>query len=384
MRSRLASTTAAQSGRPRSETEDSKVQSYFSATATEAGHKFANAARRAGIDVERVLHPLPGPQGEPLYVDIAQLGPPGARDAVLVLSGVHGVEGFAGAAIQTGLLERCGRPPDDTALLLVHLINPWGIAWNRREDHENIDVFRNSLYLDEPVAADPLFDVVDDAMDLPHYPLHTPQQEARVREQLIASYGSADRLIAAIRRGQHHRPTSMSYHGDHASWSHLTLRGVLSRRLAGCRRLAVLDVHTGFGAYGAGLVMSYDPPGDPRHERIRRWFEGDVYVPGADADIPSHARSPYAFVEQWVPGASVTAAILEFGTFPPDEYRDVFPANHYHHLYGDPLSAEGRRVAQRYRHYFYPEEPVWMGSVWQRGLDTTRRMLAGVNHWDKD
>ena len=365
-------------------TEDSSALSSFSTTTTEASHKFLDAARAAGASSERIRHPLPGPGGEPLCVDVAQLGPSGAPAALLILSGTHGVEGFAGAAIQTGLLSRRERLPDHTLLLLVHLINPWGMAWNRREDHENIDLFRNLLYLDEPVAADPLFDVVDDAMDLPNFPLHTPQQEARVRKELAAKYGSPERLIAAIRRGQHHRPQSMSYHGDHPSWSRRVLQDVLTRRIEGCRRLAVLDIHTGFGGYGEALVMSYDPPGDPRHERIRRWFDGDVYVPGVDADIPSHTKSPYGFIEQWVPGVAVTAAILEFGTFPPDDYRDVFPANHYHHLHGDPLSAEGRHVGQRYRHYLYPQEPAWMASVWQRGLDTSRRMLAGLNHWDKD
>jgi hypothetical protein len=43
-----------------------------------------------------------------------------------------------------------------------------------------------------------------------------------------------------------------------------------------------------------------------------------------------------------VPSASVTAAILEFSTYPPEESRDCFPANHYFHLFGDPLSDEGR------------------------------------------
>src|SRR5690606_36616065 len=123
------------------------------------------------------------------------------------------------------------------------------------------------------------------------------------------------------------------YHGDHPSWSRNALQDVLSRYLAGCRQLAVLDIHTGFGQYGEGLTISYDAPGDPRHERVKRWFDGSIYVPGTDADIPPHRKSPYGFISEWVPGVAVTAAILEFGTFPPDEFRDVFSANHYHHIH---------------------------------------------------
>jgi hypothetical protein len=368
----------------RTEIEDPAALACFSATTTEAGDKFVDAARGAGAAHERIQHRLSGPGGEPLCVDVAQLGPAGTAAALLVLSGTHGVEGFAGSAIQTALLRRHVGLPDHTMLLLVHLINPWGMAWNRREDDENIDLFRNLLYLDNPVTPDPLFDVVDDAMDLANFPQHTPEREMRVREQLVARYGGPQRLIAAIRRGQHHRPKSMSYHGDHASWSRQVLRDVLTRRLAGCRRLAVLDIHTGFGAYGGALVMTYDPPGDRRHERIRRWFDGDVYVPGDDADIPPHARSPYGFIEEWVPGIDVTAAIIEFGTFPPDDYRDVFPANHYHHVYGDPRSPDGLRVGERYRRYFYPDEPAWQTSVLRNGLAATRRMLAGLHDWNAE
>ncbi|MGH8249882.1 MAG: DUF2817 domain-containing protein [Steroidobacteraceae bacterium] len=362
----------------------SKAPTYFSATTTEADAKFADEARRASAALELIRHPLAGPSGEPLHVGVARIGPARASAATLVLSGTHGVEGFAGAGIQTGLLSELSALPDQTALLLVHLINPWGPAWNRREDHENIDLFRNFLYLEDPVTPDPLFDVVDDALDLAHFPEHTPEHDARVRDELIARYGSAERLIAAIRRGQHHRPKSMSYHGNHPSWSRTVLQDVLSRHLAGCRRLAVLDIHTGFGQYGEGLVMSYDAPGDPRHERIQRWFERNVYVPGADADIPPHRKSPYGIIADWLPGVAVTAAILEFGTFPPDEYRDVFPANHYYHIYGNPRSEEGLRVGARYRRYFYPEEPSWMNSVWHRGHEATLRMLAGLNGWTKN
>jgi hypothetical protein len=354
---------------------------YFSDSSMEADEKFLVAARRAQAATEMIPHVLDGPDGAALHLGVARLGPPLAPTVVLVISGTHGVEGFAGAAVQTGLLSEPPPLPSGCALLFVHLLNPWGLAWNRREDHENIDVFRNLLYLDDPVTPHPLFDIVDEALDLAHFPEHTAERDARVLGELVAKYGGEQQLIAAIRRGQHHRPKSMGYHGDHACWSRKVLQDVLERHLAGCRKLAVLDIHTGFGGYGEALVMSYDPPADARHQRVRRWFDGDIYVPGADADIPPHARSPYGFIADWVPGVQVTAAILEFGTFPPDQYRDVFPANHYYHVYGDPRSEAGLRVGARYRHYLYPQEPQWFEPVWRRGRDAALRMLAGAADW---
>ena len=33
--------------------------------------------------------------------------------------------------------------PDDVAVLMIHLINPWGTAWMRRVNEDNIDLNRN-------------------------------------------------------------------------------------------------------------------------------------------------------------------------------------------------------------------------------------------------
>lgn len=358
---------------------------FFSSTVSEADAKFAVASIIAQAKMETIAHPLKGPQAEPLQVSVARVGSVSASKVLLVLSGTHGIEGFAGAAIQTGLLHgaRDLKLQPDTALLLVHLINPWGPAWNRREDHENVDLFRNFLYAEDPITPDPLFDEIDNVFDLANFGKRSALDNETLRQKLVSTYGQ-ERIIKAIRRGQHHRPKSMTYHGQGPCWSRKVLEKVLREELACCGHLAVLDIHTGFGKYGEGLLMSYDPPGDARHERLKAWMDGardtTFYVPGGDADIPAHSKSPYGFIADWVAGVKITAAILEFGTFDPEETRDHH-LNHYHHMFGDPRSEEGLRVGARYRRYFYPEEPKWMDSVWTRGLEVTRRMLAGLDDW---
>lgn len=354
----------------------------FSTDTVEADAKFAAAAQAAGATRTQVRHPRPGPNGEPLHVSFARAGAPGARKVLLALSATHGCEGFAGAAVQAGVLENLRElVPAGVGVVLAHLVNPWGMAWSRREDHENIDLFRNFHYHDDPIEPDPLFDAVDDAMDLPRYAQHSAEHKLRVRDEMIAKHGSEARLVAAIRRGQHHRPRSQMYHGNAPCWSWHVLREALPPLLAGATQLAVIDIHTGFGPYGHGTVMSYDAPGDPRHERVKRWMGGAVYTPGMDADIPAHRKSPFAFIADWVPGLQVTSAILEYGTYPPEETRDVFPLNHHYHVYGDPLSPEGRAVGRRYRRFCYPEEPRWNGLVWTNGADVVQRFARGLEEW---
>jgi len=359
-----------------------RPEDYFSATVSEADDKLAHAAARAAAKVEFVAHPLKGPDGEALNVGILEVGNPSAANALLLISGTHGVEGFAGAAVQTGVLDSLAtfKLSADTKIVIVHLINPWGAAWSRREDHENIDLFRNFLYWDRPSEPDPLFDVWDEAADLAHLGERTPAESAARIRPLVQQYGEP-RIIAAVRRGQHHKPKSLTYHGHGQCWSTRVLHQALRTRLNGCKRLCVIDLHTGFGDYGAGMVISYDLDGDPRLERVRKWFDGAIYMPGADADTPAHPESPYAFIARLVPGLSVTASILEYGTFPPSETRDLFTTGLYYQLYGDPQSAEGIAIRKRVRRFCYPEEDGWKRGVWARGHEVVDRTLRGLDAW---
>ena len=90
-----------------------------------------------------------------LYIDLCFIA--GAADSthvVLHFSGTHGVEGYAGSAIQTHLLKhqipqllsatdaRASRRPH---ILFVHALNPFGMMTNRRWNKANIDLNRNCI-----------------------------------------------------------------------------------------------------------------------------------------------------------------------------------------------------------------------------------------------
>src|SRR3546814_10355272 len=66
-----------------------------------ARSRFRDAAERAGARLE--AHRLPGhegPDGAPLFMDAAWIGPEDADVVVLSLCGTHGAEGFNGSAAQ--------------------------------------------------------------------------------------------------------------------------------------------------------------------------------------------------------------------------------------------------------------------------------------------
>ena len=88
-------------------------KSYFSEDYIRARKRFIEAGRSAGAVMSQLILTERGPAGEPLTIDIAWLGSLSPKRVLLHTSGVHGVEGFAGSAIQLKTLEYPPKPPAD-------------------------------------------------------------------------------------------------------------------------------------------------------------------------------------------------------------------------------------------------------------------------------
>ena len=115
------------------------IASYFSESYTESREKFLAAAGAANASLSAVKHAGKGPDGEALYMDIASVGRQDAENAVVIVAGTHGIEGFCGAGVQIALLSnpqalaRLG----DVKVIMIHGHNPHGFAWLRRVNEDN-------------------------------------------------------------------------------------------------------------------------------------------------------------------------------------------------------------------------------------------------------
>jgi len=127
---------------------------FFSKAYAEARQKFLSAAEQLDlIQHEAFIHPLKkDSSGEDLAVDVIRLGSMEARSVLLLSSGLHGVEGYLGSALQTQYLKKwAAQKPDDIAVVLVHAINPHGFDKYRRVNEDNVDLNRNFLDWSQPL-----------------------------------------------------------------------------------------------------------------------------------------------------------------------------------------------------------------------------------------
>lgn len=73
-----------------------------------------------------------GPNQEGLTIDIGWFGAERPKKVFLHTSGLHGVEGFAGSAIQLHCMDRENfNLGSDEAIIFVHILNPYGMSWLR-------------------------------------------------------------------------------------------------------------------------------------------------------------------------------------------------------------------------------------------------------------
>lgn len=355
-------------------------QDVFTRTVDAADRRFLTACAQASVDPVRFLHPLRGPAGEELATTVASVGPRGAPLHLLVVSGTHGAEGHTGSAIQCAALEslRAASLPDGVAATFVHLINPWGCAWDRKENEDNVDLHRALTYPEPPWPAAPDYDSVADFLNLPAWDgLDRAEADARLATW-IAQHGF-DSISAIAVAGSHHHPRGLRFNGNGPTWSSRTLTTIIDAFLGGAQRVLVLDIHTGFGPTGFGQMMTYAAPETLESRRLHRWFAHVQRVGGGQSRLAVHPCMPYHRIADRLPGADVCVAALEFGTDnAPRIDLDLIREESFIHLRGDPLSPEGRILRAKMRKRFYWEYPDWEARVLAQGMDAFARCVRAM------
>jgi hypothetical protein len=354
-------------------------ESYFPAGYRQARQAFIAAAEGAGTDVITRVHPSArGPDGKPLFLDTAALGPRDARRALLLICGTHGVEGYFGSGAQNGLLREGIAPPKGTRIVMVHALNPYGFAWNRRVNEDNVDINRNFVDHAAP-PANPDYDGLATAIaprDL------EPATLAAANETLLA-YGRAqglDALQAAVTRGQYRHPDSLWFGGRKECWSLAMLRAVLTEDLRAVEALTVIDFHTGLGDSGAGEIITEALPGSTEYARARAiWGDLVKSSDGGESLSPALTGTLDRALAAWLRGVELTFAALEVGTKPLHAVFDALRRDNWLHNFAkDPDPALAAAIAAGCRDAFYVDTKGWKKQVFSLADRATRAALAAL------
>jgi hypothetical protein len=363
------------------------VASFFSRSYAEAREKFLAATEASGARLlESCAHPMPGPDGEALFTDLARIGPGDARKILVLTSATHGIEGYCGSGCQVGWLARKHYWRDatpDVAVYLVHAVNPHGFAWGRRVTEENVDLNRNFVDFAQALPRNPDYEALATHVN----PRDWTEEAIAAADLAIARhYGlaNADFLPRAIHGGQYVNDKGTYFGGFAPTWARRNLEALVRRHFANATDVCVIDYHTGLGPLGHGDMIFGNTP---TQGRARDWFD---HVTPTEEDLEAARSAAGGHVANSIPGtltsrlpallpgARLTAGGIEYGTHEVRAVLKSIRADNWLWTHGDPRSAQGLEMRAFMREMFYPALPEWKIMVLSRSNDVIRQALNGL------
>ncbi len=357
--------------------EKKDMTRYFSKDYSTARKRFIDAGVSAGAIMSRLVLEERGPAGEVLTIDIAWLGRANPKRALLHTSGLHGVEGFAGSAIQLKILESKPVPPKGNAIVFVHALNPYGMAWLRRYNESNVDLNRNFRFDQNDWSEEsPVYVKLDRFLNPTNYRLFDSFLLQACFQ--IRRYGM-DVLRQTIPVGQNFNPKGLFYYGGHLEQGPRLYCQWLRNSLSFTERLIVIDVHTGLGKLGEESlfhkIIATDSP-SLFEEIDRQNLTG--FVPKSGTGYTHKGGHSEAF-KQFADHCHIDFITQEFGTY-PNVYvlQALRDENRSHHFDRKSLKDQTKH---RLQEAFNPKLSAWQSKVIRSGESLFLRSVELIfNH----
>ena len=348
-----------------------RSEKFFSPDYFTARSHFREMAAGAGGRLETIRLDAKGPNGEDLGIDIAWFGAPNPRRVLLHSSGLHGVEGFAGSAIQLQLLKNLPALPEDAALIVVHVLNPYGMAWLRRFNENNVDLNRNFV-ANQAYAGAPSAYADLDAFLNPQSPPSWDLFSLKVG-WLIVRHGMPA-LKQAVVGGQYEYPKGLFFGGKRLEQGAERYKSFLAERFVSTEQIIVIDVHTGLGKYGDDTLLVEEEDYDALHSM----FGERVRPSNPDKSVAYRAQGALdTMIPRAIPRGRVFTVTQEFGTYSPAKVLHALrEENRWHHYGAGTLNHSTKQILKK---TFYPEDERWRDRILDRGQALLKQGLSGLS-----
>jgi len=359
-----------------------RPENYFHAGSYVNARRQFRASAVAGNYSETIYHnrhPLTSREnriisGDFLCADVARMGALDAKKLLIVTSGVHGGEGYAGSAIQSFSIENkiLNPLPADMAVVFVHALNPYGMAFMHRANEHNVDLNRNFINWNKPLPAGH-----PDAAEVQRALLSPESWQWPIPAFMdFVQRKGALHMQTVLTAGTYTMPDGLFYGGAGPEWSHRIWRDIIATHITPrTREVKHIDLHTGLGkrGYGELIVPFHDKSAEFKRAR-ECWGTETVTSPldGTSTATPPEGPMNFAF-NQVSKNVIVTTATLEFGTQKvPDVLHALTMDNWIRaNCISDPaLLAE---CGERMREAFCPSDDTWKRMIVDRGVQVLQQ-----------
>jgi len=352
---------------------DEDLWRYFAPDYVTARQRFLDACEKADAELTTLTLSVRGPSDERLSIDVAYLGPDSPTRLLIHTSGVHGVEGFPGSAVQVRMLERWAagdlQVPEGCGILIAHSINPYGFAWLRRVNEDNADLNRNFLPPGEAYVGEPERYHELDGLLNPHS-YDTAFDLFRLKAAWVMFRMGFNVAKQTVAEGQYERPKAMQFGGAKLCEGPKLWLDHLSGVLPMCGRAVWLDFHTGLGPFGVDSLLISNEEGDEAFASLATRYGETVQSLDPDAGVAYRIRGGMleGVAARW-PAVDWTLITQEFGTVKPVAVLQALRAENRMTQWSGieerkkSYSDERKRLVE----VFSPASLKWQGMIMRRG-----------------
>ena len=337
-----------------------------------------------GVEVFKIS--VPCKTDPDLTIDFCYIPAQVTLDNLLILSsGIHGVEGFTGSAVQLMVMEEILIPDhlDTTGILLIHGLNPYGFKYLRRVTENNVDMNRNcaideSLFDTKNERYGKLFDMLNPQGEADHRSFRNRHSHLIAIQKILAE--SMPDLRQAIAQGQYEYSEGLIFGGKEREPQIAAITPILQEKMRPYARILTIDLHTGYGENGTMHLF----PNPVEDVSIRADIEelfADYAIDWGDSDDFYTITGSFAdYIGSLARGKTYYPMVFEFGTLDSQKtfgslwsLQNLILENQgFQHGYKNEKT--GAKIKENFLEMFFPSKKAWRSKV----IMDSKKILALV------
>ena len=346
--------------------------------------------KAAGVAVEHKEYAID--ESDELYIDNIYLpAEVETTNLIILTTGVHGMEGYIGSVMLDVFFEEIYPTlnTDNTGILVVANINPYGMKYMRRYNENNVDLNRNFIedWENFDLTSNKEYPKVESFLQpvgaMGNAFWHEVSFYLSLAKEALTT--GADTISDALLTGQYEYAEGVYYGGNGDEKSTSYLKGVFADCIDGSyENLIHIDIHSGYGPrYNMVIFNSVQ---DPTTEAEAKEMFGYDYIIATDSEdfyvtFGDTTDYFYRLAKSKDSDKELYSTCFEFGTI-GDSFIDSILSLKFtvdenrQHWYptSDPITAE--MVKQNYYELFYPTETQWREKTVQDFKDATFGVLG--------
>lgn len=313
-----------------------------------------------------------------------------SKQLILISSGVHGVEGYYGSAIQAMIMDQYYRDklPLDSDVLLIHGINPYGFENNRRVNENNIDLNRNFFLKREKIHKKEKNRGYKKLASffMPKFPFTFWGLEFLIFSLrfggILLRFG-VRKFTDALVNGQFQFKKGIYYGGKKPEPVVKGLKQFFLSNISEYSKILLLDLHTGHGEKNKLVLIQNALPGTQEDQNISSIVSKlPLLRPDSSVSFYKTAGDFTDYLERIFPGhPGLFPLTVEMGTL---GNLDLFGAlrgtflmiaeNRIYHR-GAWFKGSKVKVRNKFLNYFYPNSKIWKRSASRRTLAIVKTLI---------